>query len=303
MKKKQKILIVGSTGFLGYHLAKACLKNKYKVFSISRTSPKKNKKIKKVNYVYCDISKKKILEKKIKKIKNIDFLINLGGEVNHKNKKKVYLSHHVGVRNLSNCLLNKKLKKFIQIGSSMEYGHIKSPQSELSKCKPLSNYGNAKYLSTKYLLSLFKKKKFPAIILRLYQVYGPNQDINRLIPFVIENCKKNKKFPCSSGIQSRDFLYIDDFTKIIIKFLNSNKKTNGQIFNIGFGNPINLKKVIKIIQNKVGSGKPEFGKLVLRKEENLKTYPNINKMKKFLKWIPKINFNTGINKTIDSYLY
>ena len=279
-----------------------CLDNNYKVFSISRSPVKKNKRIKKVNYIYCDISKKGILEKKIKKITNIDFLINLGGEVNHKDKKKIYLSHYIGVKNLSNYFLDKKLKKFIQIGSSMEYGHLKSPQKELFKCKPLSNYGKAKYLSTKYLIKLFKEKRFPTIVLRLYQVYGPNQDTNRLIPFVIENCKKNKKFPCSSGTQFRDFLYIDDFTKIIIKFLKSNEKTNGEIFNIGFGSPINLKKIIKIIQNIIGSGEPEFGKLVLRKEENLKTYPNINKMKKFLKWSPKLNFNIGIKRTINSYL-
>ena len=40
----------------------------------------------------------------------------------------------------------------------MEYGHLKSPQKELLKCKPLSNYGKAKYLSTKYLIKLLKKK-------------------------------------------------------------------------------------------------------------------------------------------------
>ena len=59
-----------------------------------------------------------------------------------------------------------------------------------------------------------KKKSFPFIILRLYQVYGPNQTIDRLIPIVISSCLKNKKFSCSPGTQIRDFLYVDDLVKL-----------------------------------------------------------------------------------------
>ena len=61
---------------------------------------------------------------------------------------------------------------------------------------PQSIYGKSKYLATKYLLSLYKTKKFPMTVLRLYQAYGPGQDTNRLIPFIIKSCIDNKKFPC-----------------------------------------------------------------------------------------------------------
>ena len=53
----------------------------------------------------------------------------------------------------------------------------------------------------------FKKKKFPVSIIRLYLVYGPNQDNNRVIPFVINNSLAGKKFDCSPGFQFRDFIY------------------------------------------------------------------------------------------------
>ena len=67
------------------------------------------------------------------------------------------------------------------MGSSAEYGSLKSPHRETSPCKPSaeSAYSQAKYLATKHLLGLSKKKKFPCTILRLYQAYGPKQDINR----------------------------------------------------------------------------------------------------------------------------
>ena len=68
------------------------------------------------------------------------------------------------------------------------------------------------------------KKKFKFIILRLYQIYGPNQEINRLIPIVISSCLKNKKFKCSSGIQIRDFLYVEDLLNLINKIICIKKK-------------------------------------------------------------------------------
>ena len=96
--------------------------------------------------------------------------------------------------------LNSKIKKFVQIGSSLEYGKIKSPQFESSKITNRTNsiYGDAKLSSTKFLLRLSKQNNFPVTIVRLYLVYGPNQDANRIVPIVIENALKDKIFDCSS---------------------------------------------------------------------------------------------------------
>ena len=59
-----KIIIVGGTGFLGFHLAKYFLKKKWKVVSVSRKKPKKIRKLSKVTYVLADIRKKISLKKK-----------------------------------------------------------------------------------------------------------------------------------------------------------------------------------------------------------------------------------------------
>ena len=80
------ILIVGGTGFLGYHLARACLKLKWNVSSISTKKPLKFRKIKSVKYYFMDISKKKSLFNISKK--NFDYVVNFGGHVDHSNKKK-----------------------------------------------------------------------------------------------------------------------------------------------------------------------------------------------------------------------
>ena len=91
------ILIVGGTGFIGYHLAKKCLAKGWQVTSISLNPPKKIRYLPKVKYILCDITKKKFLKRNI--TKSFDYVVNLGGYVDHSNKKKTLRIHYEGCKN------------------------------------------------------------------------------------------------------------------------------------------------------------------------------------------------------------
>lgn len=295
----KKILIAGATGFIGYHLSKKCVKLGWNVTSLSSKNPVSKKKVKGVNYIILDITKKK----NFFKIKDkFDYVVNLAGYVDHSDKKKTLKSHYEGCKNIANFFLDKKIIRFVQIGSSIEYGKLISPQIENEKIfqSTFSVYGKAKLLSTKYLLKLYKKHKFPATILRLYLVYGPYQDLNRVVPITIKNSLLNKKFYCSEGQQLRDFTYIDDVIDAILKTLKQNE-ANGKIFNIGSNKPIKIRDLINKIRYLVGSGKPIFGKVKMRKDETMALYPSITKAQKILCWKPKINLIKGLKKTIQYY--
>jgi len=301
LKLKKNILIVGGTGFIGYHLAKRSLQKSWKVSSISTKPPKKIRHLKKVKYIICDITKKKLLEKKIKR--SYDYVVNLGGYVNHQDKKKTFKSHYHGCKNLAEIFLKKNIISFIQMGSSVEYGKAKSPQKESVKCNiklNKSTYGKAKLLSSIYLQDLYKKKKFPSTILRLYLAYGPKQDVNRFIPIIIKGCLKNKKFSCSSGTQLRDFIHVDDVVNAIFKLFKS-KNARGQIINIGSGKPKKIKTIIETIRQISKGGHPQYGKIEFREDEISKLYPSIKKIKTIIDWKPNISFAKGLKSTIEAY--
>ena len=301
MNFKKKILIIGGTGFIGYHLANKSLKRGWHVTSISSRRPIKIRYLSKVKYIICDITKKRSLKKSIRK--NFNYVVNLGGYVDHSNKKKTFKSHYIGCKNLVEIFMKKMPEAFVQMGSSVEYGKIKSPHRENAKCNPKlikSIYGKAKLLSSIYLINLFKKKKFPSTILRLYLAYGPRQDINRFIPIVIESCIKNKKFNCSEGNQLRDFVHVDDVVDAIIKSLK-NSKARGKIINVGSGKPRKIRNIIELIKKVSKGGYPQFGKIKLRKDEVLKLYPNIKKAKNTINWEPKVSFDKGLKSTIKFY--
>ena len=301
---KKKILILGGTGFIGSALIEF-FKKKKKNFEITSISSRKNKDIFKssnIKYIFCDISKKKEIEKKLKNL-NFDYVINLAGYVDHTNKIKTYNTHFIGVKNISNYFLKKKIKKFIQFGSSLEYGKSAVPHNEnmvVKRYSLKSTYSQSKYLATNHLIDLYKMYQFPVVIFRLYLTYGPGQAPNRIIPIVIQNCLRNLNFNVSSGIQIRDFIFIDDLLSVVYKSLKTNKNI-GKIYNLASGKPIQIKKLIEKIVFKVGGGKPIYGKIPLRKDEQLKIYSSIKKLKRDYKFLPKYPIDKGLDKTIKFY--
>ena len=80
-----------------------------------------------------------------------------------------------------------------------------------------------------------------------------------------------------------------------------NKTLQGEILNIGSGQPKKIKKIIYLIKNTIKLGSPSFGKIMMRNDEISKLYPDIKKAKKKINWIPKVKFNDGIAKTINFY--
>ena len=96
--KKENLIIIGGTGFIGFNLIKKFIKKKdFNILSLSSKKPSKQRKLKKVNYIVCDILNKRKLETILKKIK-IDYAINLAGYVDHRTKEKLIKAIILAVR-------------------------------------------------------------------------------------------------------------------------------------------------------------------------------------------------------------
>lgn len=294
----KKILIVGGTGFLGQNIATFLNKKGYQIYCLSLNKIKKKKKISGIEYFVCNLTNLNQLRKKIFFKNNFDYVFNFAGNIDHSNKKNTFDVHYRGFKNLIKVFSKlKKIKLFLQVGTSLEYGNLKSPQLEKKKCNPISNYGKAKY---KAFLELKKSNIKKFIYLRLYQVYGPHQKNNRLVPYVIKSCLKSKRFNCSDGHQLRDFLYIEDLVNLIFKILKKKKKKYG-VFNVGSGKPFQVKYVIKQIKKIIKKGSPIFGKKEMRRDEIPILYPDIKKICHSYNWKPSTSLNTGLKKTIKFY--
>lgn len=294
-------MVTGGSGFLGRNFISELLKKKkFKIYSLSQKKIKKKFQKKNIKYIFCELQNKSKLKKKLNF--RFDFVVNFAGHINHNEVKKTFETHHLGLKNLVEILVDKKIDKFIQIGSSVEYGFSKSPQKEENKIdvnKIKSVYGRSKLMSTNYLIRTYRQKNFPVLILRPYLIYGPGQSLDRLIPITIINCLKNNSFSCSAGNQVRNFMYVKDFLKILYKLIFS--KTNGEVFNVGSSKNHRVKFIISKIRNIINRGIPKYGQIKLRKDEPLNLYPNLTKLKKFIKLKNETSIEEGLKKTIHYY--
>jgi nucleoside-diphosphate-sugar epimerase len=294
------LLVVGGSGFIGSHVVKEGIRRNLRVDSLGLGDPSPYRRVVGARYVKADISNPKAL-KKLGKF-NYKFVVNLGGYIDHslyRNEgRRVIRSHFDGLLNLLDCLDRSQLQRFVQVGSSDEYGGSVSPQSEDTRERPISPYSTAKVAATHLLQMLHRTENFPVVVLRLFLVYGPGQNLNRFLPRVIMGCINNESVPTSAGDQLRDFCYVDDVVKAIFAVFYSEAAV-GEILNVGSGNPISIKNVIAKVQASVGQGKPEYGRIAYRAGENMALYPDCKKIKNLIGWIPTIEIDTGLQRTID----
>ena len=294
------LLVIGGSGFIGQHVVNKALEKGFKTTVLAKNNHNTTDKPNVVTYLTADISHKENLLTSLRG-KVFDYVINLGGYINHANYSnggsEVYDVHFNGVRNLVDCLNKSNLKGFVQIGSSDEYGNNSAPQLETQREAPISPYSCAKVASTYFLQTLYKTEKFPAVILRPFLVYGPGQGEERFIPQIIKGCLNNQKFPTSKGEQLRDFCFIDDFIQAVFSTLD-NSKVYGEVINIASGKPVTIKKMINTIVYTIGSGQPQFGKISYRVGENMALYGDASKAKEILDWEPNTVLEQGLAKTI-----
>ena len=218
---KKKILITGSTGFIGSHIKEYLLEKNYLVIDILRK--KNKKKIKKIYKNYKPIFYNNIydLEKKIKKIQ-YNIIINCATFYSKNYDCKTVLEL-IKTNILFSTLIiignQKNLKKIINFDTMMQH-------SINENFNPINVYAITKFAHkdiSKFIISKNKNIKFYNF--KLYETFGLKDKRNKLIPSIIKNYKKNKFTNIVSNNLEMNFTNINNIIQIIEKILNKNLYT------------------------------------------------------------------------------
>ena len=295
-----RLLVIGGTGFIGHHLLKSVQQKGWKMTSVSLNSPTEERFVDGVHYLHFDMADQSLVKKYLGE--DFNYVVNLSGYINHQlfrdGGSRLIDTHFTALQNLLEVLPRRKLKRFVQIGSSDEYGNAPAPQHEDLRENPISPYSFGKVASTHFLQMLHRTENFPAVTLRLFLTYGPRQDTGRFLPQIIRGCLADSSFPASAGKQLRDFCYVDDTVRAILQALTV-PEVEGEVLNVASGVPISIRAMIEKICTLTGSGKPQYMKLPYRIGENMALYANIEKAEKILKWKSTMNLDKGLRETID----
>ena len=193
-----------------------------------------------------------------------------------------------------------KIDKVIAFGSQAEYGIVNKNIKETFPLKPLEPYGLNKVISSRILSSFCESEKKKLIWLRLFDAYGPGDNIKWLIPYVINSALNDFSPKLSTCSQVWDFLYIDDICNCIYKIINfENDKSD--FYNLSSNKEIVIKDIIENIFQiiKPLNAKPLYGE----KENNNLFYLNGDNKKLKLKydWCINKSMDQGLIETIEFY--
>ena len=316
-----RVLVTGGLGFIGSNLIKLLIKQKYNVINIDKISYSSNfyntkefKKNKKYKFIKCDIQNKKKILQILNKYKPLG-IFNLAAETHVDRSidgpQNFIYSNILGVFNLLESLKKyyKKNKniKLIHISTDEVFGDVINGRSRESDAyKPSSPYAASKASSDHLVSSYIKTYKLPCIITNCSNNYGPKQHPEKLIPKIIYNILNNKKLPIyGKGLNSREWIYVNDHCEALIKIFNKGKK--GEFYNIGSNINLNnlqiTNKLINIAKKYINIGNNVKIKFVKdRPGHDLRYALNSSKLKNKLNWKPYININKGLEKTFLWYL-
>ena len=314
----KKIIVTGGLGFIGSNLIELLLKKKYYVINIDKGTYSSNfyntkdfRKSKKYKFIKMDIANKRI-KKVFMKFKPLG-VFNLAAETHVDrsidNPGSFIQSNIVGVYNLLECFKNfskKNKSKLIHISTDEVYGDIlKGRTTETYTYQPSSPYAASKAASDHLVSAYIKTYKLPAIVTNCSNNYGPKQHPEKLIPKLIYNIINNRPLPIyGKGTNSREWIYVKDHCEALIKVYLKGKI--GEFYNIGSNKNLNnlqvTKEILKKSKRLIKLGKKVKINFVKdRPGHDIRYALNSNKIRRDLKWYPKINFSKGIQLTLNWY--
>ncbi len=330
---KTKLFITGSSGFIGFHVAKRYLDKGFKVYGfdsmnnyydvkLKRSRLNILKKYKNFSFTKGNLENQKKLNSSINKFKPsiiIHLAAQAGVRYSIKNPKIYLNSNIIGTFNVIECAKKLKIRHLIIGSSSSVYGaNKKFPFQEIDKTdRQISFYAATKKSTENIAHSYSSLWKIPITVLRFFTVYGPWGRPDMAYFKFTKNILRGKKIDVyNKGKMYRDYTYIDDIVDGIVKLtnkipkLNSSKKYKNdsishiapiRTLNIGNTKKVLLSDFISAIEKSLNK-KAVKRFLPMQKGDVYSTLSDSSLLRRITGYNPKTKYKDGIKKFLNWYL-
>lgn len=307
----KKVVVIGSNSFSGSHFVDLLLeKEDYQVIGVSRSPEKKE--------VYLPYKKRDLnnfkfhrmdLNKDLLELMNLldeikpEYVVNFASQSmvgqSWDNPDHWYQTNVLSTIKFTNALKDKKyLKKYVHITTPEVYGNCSGWVKEDNPFNPSTPYAGSRAASDIFIQMLIKQFNFPAVFTRAANVYGPSQQLFKIIPRAIIYAKKGIKIPLHGGGEARrSFIHIRDVCEATLKIMET--ANPGETYHLSTDTLISIKDLVGKIVEKMGKDFNEVVEIVETRRGLDDAYIlDSTKAKEEFGWIPKIDLESGIFETI-----
>lgn len=301
----KKVLVTGSTGFVGANLARRLVQDGHNVHLLVRSEHNPWRIVDLLPHVR--IHEVELLD--FESLKAIvfqvapDWIFHLAayGAYSHQTDLfKIVNTNYLGTVNLLEACLIKGFESFVNTGSSSEYGFKNHPTCETDWLDPNSYYAVAKSSATMHCRYSAKKFGMHIPTLRLFNIYGPYEDPTRLIPTLIMKGLKKKFPPLVDPNIARDLTYVGDVVDVYLKVATTKSEEMGAVYNVGTGIQTTLGELVSLAKSIFHiTEDPKWSTMPNRTWDTTVWLSNNEKIKKEIGWSPFYTLEQGLNLTID----
>ena len=298
-------LVTGGAGFIGSHLVDALVAEDITVRVVDNYSTGRPENLAhvsgKVEIIEADIAKSGSWQKSIQ---GADWVFHLGALADIvpsiQRPEDYFLANVNGTFNALEAARNAGVKRFIYAASSSCYGIPESyPTAETAEISPQYPYALTKRLGEELVMHWAQLYNLPAIALRLFNVYGPRSRTSGTYGavfgvFLAQKLAGKPFTVVGDGTQTRDFTYVTD---VASAFLTAAKSSSyAEIYNVGSGETVSVNRLVELLGGEVTyipkrPGEPDC------------TYADITKIRRELKWQPKVNIKLGVDNVLANIDY
>ncbi len=301
---KTRVLVTGSTGFIGRCLLKRLLREEVEVATLSRGKSSSFIKQENAINIQADLLDYPKLSRKVRDFAP-EVIFHLAGvrpmERSWAAVQQAYQINLLGTMNLLRSLQEGPCKSIIIMGSTAEYGRGQVPYREKQALRPGSAYGAAKAATTILGLLAWQYFELPVTVLRPTLVYGPGQGEQFFLSQLLRNLLLDKPFAMTAGEQYRDFIYVTDVVEALWQ-ASCNPTAVGGIYNIGSGISLPLREVAELAAAMLGRKHLlQLGAKPYSLDEQFAYCVDITLVSQILKWQPEVSLEQGLTATIGWY--
>ena len=310
-----KLLVTGGAGFIGSNFVRMALTDKFPDFNVEQLTvldlltyagDEENLKPvssdKRYKFVKGDIRDLGLAKKLMQ---DADQVVHFAAE-SHVDRSieggSEFVSTNVmGTQVLLDAAKSSNIKRFVHVSTDEVYGSISEGSwPEDHPLLPNSPYSASKAGSDLLVRAYSRTHKLDTVITRCSNNYGQYQFPEKVMPLFITNIIEGKKVPLyGNGLNVRDWLHVDDHCRGIALALTKGRA--GEVYNIGGGTELTNVELTHKILEAMGVGEEFIQPVEDRKGHDLRYSVDISKINKELGYSPQVNFEDGLQQTIDWY--